>query len=324
MQAQKRFWSVVALWLVASASSAVAQTAQEVPTGYLDPQRSPALFERFKDRMDIKFDQLRPILEVRDVSHVASGAALRDRARGFIQLRGVPSKSSVVRSLLVWNFSDQERKGSDSAPVLFDGNLVVGKKTADNTDPCWLRDGNHSYLADVTDYTNQRGGPNQDYEVILPFNEKTSTAGENPWAATNSPAVLLEGATLIVIYKNEKTTGALYVFAPPGDNMFSSTATYFFPTPGFGTGLFTMVGADGQRGSGHDNGASNELTFFDGNQIAGPAVAASDWDGSDGLTLPQLWDTHTHQVKLSNNPSKVDYDVKFDCVVPVAFVLDQE
>jgi hypothetical protein len=302
-----------------------AQTAQDVPTGYLDPQVHRALIEKLKDRIDITFDQpQRPIFEARDVSHVANGTALRDRVRGFIQLRGVPLKSSVVRSFLVWNFSDLERKGSDSAPVLLDGNLVVGKKTADNTDPCWGREGNHSYIADVTDYTNQRGGPNQDYEVVLPFGDKTSTAGENPWAATNSPAVLLEGASLIVIYKNDKTRGALFVFAPPGDNMFTSSANYALATPGLGAGLFTMVGADGQRGAGHDNFLSNELTFFDGNQIAGPSIAASDWDGSDGLTLPQLWDTHTHLVKLSNNPSKLEYETKGDCLVPVAFVLDQE
>jgi hypothetical protein len=323
MRSQTRFW-LVGILLLLSTGQALAQSLEEAPIGFLDPQRQPALAERYKDRMDVKFDQLRPIFEARDVSHVASGTALRDRSRGFIQLRGVPQKSAVVRSFLVWNFSDDKREGAASAPVLLDGNLVVGKKTADNSDPCWGRNGNHTYVADVTDYTDQRGGPNQDYEVVMPFNERTSTAGENPWAASNQSLVLLEGATLFVIYRNDKTTGPLYFFAPPGDNMFSSSATYLLPTPGFGAGLFTMAGADGQRGGGHDNFLSNELTFFDGNQIAGPAVAASDWDGSDGLTLPQLWDTHTHQVKLSNNPSVVDYDVKFDCVVPTAFVLDQE
>lgn len=70
--------------------------------------------------------------------------------------------------------------------------------------------------------------------------------------------------------------------------------------------------------------ASNELTFFDGAQIAGPPVAASDWDGADGLTLPQLWDTHTHEVRIGNAVSVVDYMQAADCLVPVGFVLDQE
>jgi hypothetical protein len=70
--------------------------------------------------------------------------------------------------------------------------------------------------------------------------------------------------------------------------------------------------------------ASNELTYFVGTQIAGPPVPASDWDGSDGLTLPQLWDTHTHEVRISNGVSQVDYVQNVDCLVPVGFVLDQE
>jgi hypothetical protein len=310
--------------LLAPFSSALAQSVNDAPAGYLDPRVHRVQIEALKSRQDIRPEEQRPLIAERDVSHVAGGIAMRDRARGFIHLRGVPRGSRVVRSLLVWNYSDQQPKGADTAPVLFDGNVVVGRKTADNTDPCWGRQGNHSYLADVTPFTNQTGGPNQEYEVIVPFTEKTSTAGENPWASGANGDVLFEGASLIVIYRNQNTRGALYVFAPKGDNMFTSSATYLLATPGYGQGLFTMVGADGQRGGGHDNGASNELTFFDGTQIAGPPVAASDWDGSDGLTLPQLWDTHTHIVKLSNPVSQVEYQAGTDCLVPVAFVLDQE
>ncbi len=84
-----------------------------------------------------------------------------------------------------------------------------------------------------------------------------------------------------------------------------------------------MVGADGQRGQGHDNTASNELSFFNNNQIAGPPVASSDWDGSDGWPLVQLWDTHTHRVTLKGDVSQVDYQAGGnDCLVPVAFVID--
>jgi hypothetical protein len=296
------------------------------PTGFLRPQRDDAWIERFKARAAVVHREVvPPLFRAEDVSHVASGVALRDRARGTIHLRGVPAKSQVVRSFLLWNLSDQKREGAASAPILFEGNLVTGKKTADNTDPCWSHEGNHSYLADVTRFTNQAGGPNQEYEVGLPFFENTGTEGQNPWASNQSQhEVLLEGASLIVIYRNEQTRGMLYVFAPSGDNMFVGSTSYALATPGFGEGLFTMVGADGQRGGGHDNTASNELTFFDLAQIAGPPVAASDWDGSDGLTLPQLWDTHTHRVKLSETPSKVEYKGSGDCLVPVGFVLDLE
>ena len=84
-----------------------------------------------------------------------------------------------------------------------------------------------------------------------------------------------------------------------------------------------MVGADGQRGIGHTN-IGNELTFFNGSQIAGPPVASSDWDGSDGWPLPQLWDTHTHNVTLNGSISSVRYQGSLDCLVPVAFVIDAD
>jgi hypothetical protein len=296
------------------------------PTGGFDLTREAdkRLFQQYAHRANIKVDQVDPIFKADRVSHVANGVALRNRTRGFIHSRGVPRGSEVVRSFLLWNLSDSQREGADTMPVTFDGNLIVGRKTADNTDPCWGRDGNHSYMADVTDYTDQTGGPNQDYEVTIPFTTDTSTSGQNPWAGSDSSKTLLEGASLVVIFRNELTQGTLYLFAPPGDNMFLSNATYFLPSPGLGNGLFTMIGGDGQRGFGHSNFASNELTFFDGTQIAGPPIAASDWDGSDGLTLPQLWDTHTHEVQITAGVSQVDYVQNFDCLVPVGFVLDQE
>jgi hypothetical protein len=121
------------------------------------------------------------------------------------------------------------------------------------------------------------------------------------------------------VHRDAETTGTVYVYAPPGDNMLTTTANYVLVSPGLGAGTFTMIGADGQRGGGHDNAASNELSFFDGAQIAGPPIAASDWDGSAGWPLPQLWDTHTHNVRIGNAVSKVRYQAGADCLVPVGF-----
>lgn len=316
---------MTALGVVCCAAAASSASAQRQPTGFLHPERDRELRARLANRESIAFERaLDPVFKADRVSHVANGVAMRDRSRGFIHLRGVPAGSRVVASFLFWNLSDQKREGSDAMAILLDGNLVTGKKTADNTDPCWGHAGNHSYLAEVTPFTNQSGGPNQDYEVTLTFGERTSTGGQNPWIAGGTAETLIEGATLIVVFRNESTVGPLYLFAPPGDNMFISSATYLLATPALGSGLFTSIGADGQRGIGHDNGSSNEVTLFDMNQIAGPPVAASDWDGSDGLTLPQLWDTHTHIVELRNQISQVDYKAGADCLVSVGFVLDQE
>ena len=299
--------------------------AQEQPNGFLHPEKHARQREALKHRADIESsDVLRPLYKAERVAHVANGVALRDRVRGFVHARGVPANSEIVASFLLWNFSDDQREGAQQSVVLFDGNVVPGRKTADNTDPCWGRAGNHSYIANVTAFTNRTGGANQEYEVTMPFTARTSSGGGNPWGGAARSDVFFEGASLVIIYRNDNTTGGLYLFAPPGDNMFFNSATYLLPSPGQGRGQLTMVGADGQRGFGHDNFASNELTFFDGSQIAGPSVAASDWDGSDGLTLPQLWDTHTHLVTLSGGVSKLTYDAGSDCLVPVGFVLDAD
>jgi hypothetical protein len=283
---------------------------------------------RFARRADLAFDfaRVRPLYQAREASHVANGVALRNRTQGVIQTRGVPRGSLVVNSFLFWNLSDTRTVGTSTMAALINGNLVQGRKTADNTEPCWGNVGNHSYVANVTQFTNQSGGPNQDYEITLPFTGTTSTSGQNPWSPIEASDVRLEGATLVVVYRNATTVGPLAIFAPPGDNMFFANAAYTFPNPGVGAGLFTAFGADGQRGGGHSTFLSGETTAFSNTgALAGPGtVSGSDWDGDDGLTLPQLWDTHTHQVKLAGATSSVKYTSPGDCIVPVGFVLDQE
>jgi hypothetical protein len=256
---------------------------------------------------------------------VANGIAMRNRTAGTIHLRGAPVPSKVLAALLYFNFSDESREGRRSVPVLFDGNLVVASKTGDHDDPCWGMAGNHSYVADVRALLPTRGHLNQDYQVVIQFDEQTSTTGQNPWSPVEAQKVRVEGATLVLVYRTEDTTGAVFVYDALNNAMFSVTAQFDLIHPGLdGAARFTMAGADGQRGGGHDNAASNELTFFNGDQIAGPPVASSDWDGSDGWPLVQLWDTHTHNVKLSGAVSSVRYQSPGDCLVPVAFVIDAD
>jgi hypothetical protein len=259
--------------------------------------------------------------------HVANGIAMRNRTAGTIHLRGAPVPSKVLAALLYLNFSDDMREGGRQVPVLFNNTRVDAAKTADHEDPCWGMVGNHSYMADVTHLVPIGGHLNQDYQVVLQFGAETSTTGQNPWSAPEpNQKVRVEGATLVVVYRTKDTTGAVFVYDALNNSMFSGTAQFDLLHPGLdGLARFTMAGADGQRGlSGYDNVGSNELTFFNGAQIAGPPVASSDWDGSDGWPLVQLWDTHTHEVKLGGAVSEVRYQASGDCLVPVAFVIDAD
>lgn len=285
--------------------------------------------------MEIK---LEPSFEVSLAEHAANGVALRNRSAGTIHLRGIPQKRRVILALLYWNFSDLNVEGQRRLSVLFNGNNVAGELTAENVDPCWGMAGNHTYRADVTRFVPAQD-PNQDYRVVTLFDDETSTTGQNPWRPIESQARRMEGAWLVVLYASDSDTGepprnvAIYD-ALSGTTMIGTDliAHLLHPSINGGEGLFTMFGADGQRGSGHNNTSlANEKTFFNGNQIAGPfgdpppsplPLSASDWDGSDGWPLTQLADTHTHAVKLESGVSTVEYDVGGDCLTPVTFVIE--
>ena len=280
--------------------------------------------------------KLEPSFEEKEAEHVLNGVALRNRNSGTIHLRGVPQQREVLRAILYWNFSDQDREGRDSRAILINGNNVRGRKVADNDDPCWGLVGNHTYRADVTPFV-PAFDPNQDYHVVPMFDEDSVTTGENPWRNPPAQERLLEGAWLVVIYASADQPRGVAIY----DNLSGTTAigtdlAFFFAHPGIGpdpAGLFSMAGADGQRGAGNNNtGAANEQTFFNGSQIAGPfdpnaapfplPLSASDWDGSDGWPLNQLSDSHTHEVKLRDQASEVRYLIGGDCVTPVAFVIE--
>lgn len=248
--------------------------------------------------------------------------ALRNRTSGTIHLRGVPISSPVVKAFLYWNLSDNVGTGAATSQALFNGNWIIGNKTADNSDPCWSMTKNHTYRSDVTRWVpSNPGHPNQDYQVVMSFNAATSTTGQNPWSPMESQKQRLEGATLVVVYKG---TGKVSIYDNlSGTTIIGSTSTFNLVfAPGSSTGLFTVTGADGQL-----VGTSGmKETLFNGSLILEQpgGYPANDWNGNAGQPLPQLWDVHTHTVPLimTTAQQQVVFKVPGDCVVPVAFVLD--
>jgi hypothetical protein len=90
--------------------------------------------------------------------------------------------------------------------------------------------------------------------------------------------------------------------------------------------LFAEIGADGQTGFGHATfpAAIGEVTRFNGVDIAGgKSGKGSDWDGDDGNPLPQLWDTHIHDVDGSPGQTrdKVEVEAGGDCLTHIANVI---
>lgn len=263
-----------------------------------------------------------PALRYINTQHVANGVALAGRTSGTIHLRGVPGDAVVDKAWLYYNYSDKNAVGDDFSQAYIDGHRVSGKKVADNTDPCWGAAGNHTYRANVTPFL-PKSKPNGDYNISLRVAGNEMTPGGNPWVAGGNN---MKGATLVVVYKNNTAPYAtsVIIYDDLNGTMFSGVGAFELDNPlaaNAAAGLFTMSGADGQRGFAHNNANSNELTFLNGVQIAGPSVASGDWDGSDGWPLPQLWDTHTHSVTFAGGTEKLEYQSNGDCLVPVVFVL---
>lgn len=269
--------------------------------------------------------ELKPSYEFADAAHVANGISMRNRTAGTIHLRGIPYKSKIVKALLYFNFLDMNQSGEYRFPILFNGNRILANKTADHRDPCWdVVKYAHTYVADVTSYVNTTGSQNQDYRIVLLFDYDTDTDGANPWDGLLIDSLHhVEGASLIAVYQNHSTKGDVFIYDKLNKSMFNTYGLfYLFHPPFYGPGLLTMAGADGQLGEGYDPIVSNEVTIFNGIQIAGPPITNSDWDGSDGWPLNQLWDTHTHPIKVSGNLSRLEYKSGYDCLIPAVFVID--
>jgi hypothetical protein len=109
------------------------------------------------------------------------------------------------------------------------------------------------------------------------------------------------------------------------------TYTLNLPAPFTGMALWDNIGADGQVGASRTAypGGTTETTFINGVQIAGPGGldTDSDWDGSAGLPLPQLWDDTGHDISTAftgppyPTTAAISFTSNGDALVTVANVL---
>jgi hypothetical protein len=230
-----------------------------------------------------------------------------------------------VKALLYWDILDANP--APSMTVSINGVAVTGKLIGRGQDPCWGAGANGAYQADVPLYL-LYNGINGDYKVAgFPSSKGT---GASPWEVGGGQP-MAEGATLVVIYRNP-TPGAFsstYLFEAPlsGTMFFSNFSATLAGANASGASVkLTSIGADGQTGYGLR--ASTNLTVetsFMGPQFAGPGGLNndSDWNGSDGGPLNQLWDTRSHIIPAQSGSTSfpLRYVSQGDCLVTVAFVL---
>lgn len=270
------------------------------------------------------FDEKIKPVKILEGDHIASGISLRNRGGGVINLRGAPDNASSLAASLYWDFLGET--GPDRMTVSLNGVGIEGLKVGEGASPCWSPPRNFAYRAEVPLHL-LYAGINGDYKVAgVPSSIGT---GSNPWEAGGS-APLAEGATLVVFYRVPGANKVTLVYdTPVSGHQFSSTfsATLVGFAATSNNAKFTLVGADGQIGSGLRpmTPTTSEKSFFQGTQIAGPGGLNndSDWNGQDTEPLSQLWDTRTQIVPIEqgSNSAEVRYEAGSDCLVVVAFIL---
>ncbi|HLG14788.1 MAG TPA: hypothetical protein VJH03_09850 [Blastocatellia bacterium] len=268
------------------------------------------------------------------LDYVANGAGTRNAGFGTIRLRGAQNGATAVRAFLYWGEIIDGPAIPLTQTVQFRGTLVTGNLIGVSAPPCWPGSFFVAFRASVIALI--APGINGDYLVSrLP---SSITDGRDPWlhAPVPAPRPLSEGTSLVVIYSHSSIPVTARVFINHGATMFFGPVTMNNPlpqpVPAYTTLKHTRLGADGQVLFSTFASApiTSELTFLNATQIKGPGSGFntdSDWNGSDGGPLNQLWDTQTSSFFSPGPvpPGALSYVVRYisngDCIVAVAHVL---
>jgi hypothetical protein len=276
-----------------------------------------------------------------NASYGTGGTALRNRSQGVIQISGVTGTTQAAWlywAVLLSNPSKTQLK--DAAKVTLARQFPTGGVTSEaltgtllaiGGDPCWGSSGAYVYRAAVNPAVANGNGT---YKITLNKGAVGLSDGEDPWDG-NVVFPLWEGASLAIIGQGGSSVGVLdgqagTTFVGGYSNFYELPATV-----GSGTQvLLDNFGYDGQIGDSRYGSASDETSNAEGwpsltNNIlfAGPGgeVTDSDWDGSSGWPLPQLWDDTGHDISnaflAGDTWVLVSYNAPYDCVGTVAAIV---
>jgi len=244
--------------------------------------------------------------------YVAQGVGMRNRGSGTISIEAIPPGSTVVSALLYWAvIGPRYMPGYYYNKGMFNNHSIKGALLGTGDNPCWETEDSASwriwsYRANVKRYINKGG--NGTYQ--LSGFASGYTDDSDPYTYIAPP--LLEGATLVIVYKNANmplTRIQIYNGAAtslgleelhlnmPGINAIGLT----------GLSSTTFIGADGQDAGGTGSFFTQSL----------PTVT---WAGSDG----NFWDTQTVDISTMLQPPEPDFwfsvTGNYDCLTWVAQV----
>jgi hypothetical protein len=279
-----------------------------------------------------------------NASYGTGGVALRNRQTGSIHISGVSGTTQAA--WLYWSVLLQNPTASQLGKVghvaiarqfpagapLPSSILLNGTLIAVGGDPCWGSTGTYVFRAQVPNTVATGNGL---YRITL----RGATGlidGEDPWDG-NVVFPLFEGASLVVVGTGTNAVGLLDRQA--GTTFVSGYSNYYqLPATVSGSSqvLLDNFGYDGQIGYSRSqvSSLSNETTYALGwpsqtnnIEVAGPGgeTGDSDWDGSAGWPLPQLWDDTGHDITnafvAGDTFVLVSYSSASDCIGTVGAVV---
>jgi hypothetical protein len=279
----------------------------------------------------------------KNASYSTGGVALRNRGAGGISISGVIAP--VQAAYVYWAVIQPNKAASVitlkrlfpgvAGPVNLPGVVVGGGPV-----PCpWPGGQIIVFRAQIP------GGiaiGNGLYEVSLLAGAAGTVNGSDPW----TPPILLplwEGASIVMVGQPSLAAHpglvSIYDRGLAGSTFVSGVGLAYnlvlpVATPGNRT-LIDNIGADGKHVFGASRLAApaltSEITTVGGPPFAGPGSAYwdSDWNGSSGLPVPELWDDTGHDITVLGPglialPVTVTQPSGADCLTPVVNVVEED
>jgi hypothetical protein len=287
---------------------------------------------------------VKPSLVMQGATYATAGIALRNRGAGNISISGLlgaPTVAyiywAVICPAAVCPAPATQIQIQRLYPLPAVGPAVLpGVQIGVGPSPCWGAGNVVVFRAPVPLGIATGNGS---YQITILAGGQAIVNGSSPWGGFATPA--WEGASLVFIAPSTTGLGIVSVYDA------GLAGTVFVPVPAFNytlalpvainpgsTTFLDNIGADGQHfiPRGAILPVSDEATTVNGVPIAGPGSQYndSDWNGSAGFTLTELWDDTAHDFTLPStsvtnllNISISGTGFPADCLVTVANVVQE-
>lgn len=286
---------------------------------------------------------IKPSVVMQGATYATAGIALRNRGAGNISISGLVGAPALT--FIYWAVicpatacpaASAQIQIQRLYPVPASAVAVLpGALIGVGPSPCWGAGNVFIFRAPVPPAIATGNGS---YQLTILAGGQAIVNGSSPWSAFAVPA--WEGASLVMIAPSAAGVGIVSIYD------IGLAGTVFVPVPAFNYALalpvaapgnatfLDNIGADGQHW--FPRGAvlpvSDEATDINAVPIAGPGSQYndSDWNGSAGFTLTELWDDTAHDITAAAPAGTALLNVSIsgsgfpaDCLVTVANVVQE-